>query len=421
MSVASQRHRAEQLSVVAFLTMVVALGPISTDLYLPSLPAIGVALGAGTSDVQLTLSVFLVGFAVSQLIYGPLSDRYGRRPVLLIALLIYLAATVACGLAGTIEELIVARFFQALGACAGPVVGRAVVRDVFGRDRSARVLSYMATAVSVAPAIGPIIGGYLEIGFGWRAGFVALGVFGVIAFAGIFALLPETNNHRNPTATQPRKLISNYLVLVRNRHFIACVLICTFSYSGIFSFISGSSFVLIETLGLSPSSYGLCFTAVVIGYMVGAFASGRFTQAAGARRLISIGTSFQCIGGAIGIALALSGQLNVLSIIVPTFVFLIGTGLAMPNAMASAIGPFPQMAGAASALLGFTQMTVAAGVGIAVGHSGDGTALGMMLAIASVSVAGLLSFLFLFGEELAGAQGDDNAASAVVSDHPGRS
>lgn len=395
MSTASQPQRAEQLSVIAFLTMVVALGPISTDLYLPSLPSIGLDLGTDTSGVQLTLSVFLIGFAVSQLIYGPLSDRYGRRPVLLIALMIYLAATVACGLATSIEWLIGARFVQALGACAGPVIGRAVVRDVFGRDRSARVLSYMALAMALAPAIGPIIGGYLETGFGWRANFVALGIFGIISLTGIWVLLPETNNQPNLSATQPGKLLANYLLLARSPLYMGYVLLSTFSYAGIFSFISGSAFILINTMGLSPSNYGLCFAAVVIGYMIGTYASGRFTQHLGINRMIFIGTLFKCAGGLSGLILALYGHLSIASILLPTTIFLIGTGLTMPNAMAGAIGPFPQMAGTASAFMGFTQMTVAAAVGIAVGHNSSDGSVGMMAALALVSIAAFLSFILL--------------------------
>lgn len=395
MSTASQHQRAEQLSVIAFLTMVVALGPISTDLYLPSLPSIALDLQSDTAGVQLTLSVFLIGFAVSQLIYGPLSDRYGRRPVLLGALIIYLAATLACGLAASIEWLIGARFVQALGACAGPVVGRAVVRDVFGRDRSARVLSYMALAMALAPAIGPIIGGYLETGFGWRTNFAALGVFGIIALAGIWVLLPETNSTPNMSATRPGKLLSNYLFLARDPLYMGYVFLSTFSYAGIFSFISGSAFVLINTMGLSPSSYGLCFAAVVIGYMIGTFASGRFTRYLGINRMILIGTLFKCAGGFSGLALSICSELSVAAIVLPTVLFLIGTGLTMPNAMAGAIGPFPQMAGTASAFLGFTQMTVAAAVGIAVGHNSSDGSLGMMAALALVSLAAFLSFVVL--------------------------
>ena len=406
MSIASQRHRAEQLSVIAFLTMVVALGPISTDLYLPSLPAIGEAFGTGTSEVQLTLSVFLAGFAVSQLIYGPLSDRYGRRPVLLLALLIYLAATVACGLAQSIEELIAARFVQALGACAGPVVGRAVVRDVFGRARSARVLSYMALAMALAPAIGPVIGGYLETGFGWRANFVALGIFGIVSLAGIWALLPETNLYPDLSAARPRKLLSNYTSLIKNRLYLGYVFLCTFSYAGIFAFISGSSFVMIDSLGLSPSDYGLCFMFIVVGYMIGTFASGRFSSRLGLNRIIFLGILFECAGGFIGLILSASGELSIASIVGPVTLFLLGTGLTMPNSIAGAIGPFPRMAGAASALLGFTQMTVAAVVGIAVGHYSEGTAIGMMAAMALLGAAALLSFAFLVVPRSKGAVAD---------------
>jgi DHA1 family bicyclomycin/chloramphenicol resistance-like MFS transporter len=420
MPIASQHHRAEQLSVIAFLTMVVALGPISTDLYLPSLPAIGMAFGTTASEVQLTLSVFLIGFAVSQLLYGPLSDRFGRRPVLIVALMIYLVATVACGLADSIEWLIAARFAQALGACAGPVIGRAVVRDVFGRDRSAKVLSYMAMAMALAPAIGPVIGGYLETGFGWRANFVALGFFGVVALAGIWFLLPETNSYTDPTATRPGKLISNYLTLARNPLYLGYVLLCTFSYAGIFSFISGSSFILIDKLGLTPSAYGLCFSAIVVGYMAGTFASGRFTQRVGINRMILIGTVIECAGGLLGLILAVNGQLSVVSVVVPTAIFLIGTGLTMPNALAGAVGPFPRMAGAASALLGFTQMTVSAAVGIAVGHSSGNDALGMMTALALVSVAALLSYMLLV-YPLSGTAGDSGEIAREEATGPGRS
>ena len=154
--------RADSLTVAVLLTALVALGPISTDLYLPSLPAIGAAFGVDAGEVQLTLSVFLAGFACSQLVYGPLADRFGRRPVMLAGLALYSAATVICMVATSIDVLILARFLQAIGACVGPVLGRAVVRDVYGREGAAQVLSYMGMAMALAPAFGPIIGGYLD-------------------------------------------------------------------------------------------------------------------------------------------------------------------------------------------------------------------------------------------------------------------
>jgi DHA1 family bicyclomycin/chloramphenicol resistance-like MFS transporter len=178
--------------------------------------------------------------------------------------------------------------------------------------------------------------------------------------------------------------------------------------------------MLIDKLGLTPSAYGICFSAIVVGYMAGTFASGRFTQRVGINRMILIGTVIECAGGLLGLILAVNGQLSVVSVVVPTAIFLIGTGLTMPNALAGAVGPFPRMAGAASALLGFTQMTVSAAVGIAVGHSSGNDALGMMTALALVSVAALLSYMLLV-YPLSGTTGDSGEIAREEATGPGRS
>ncbi|WP_042696073.1 multidrug effflux MFS transporter, partial [Azospirillum sp. B506] len=259
--------RPDSLSIRILLTALVAFGPLSTDLYLPSLPALVRIFGTDVATVQLTLSIFLVGFAVSQLVYGPMSDRFGRRPTLLVGVSIYLVASAVCAMTSSIEALIAARFFQALGACCGPVVARAVVRDVFGRDRAATVLAYMSMAMALAPAVGPMLGGVLTEGFGWRANFVLLTIFACGILGTIWSMLDETNTHRDEEALQPGRLAANYLLLLRNRGFVGYVLVVAFSYSGIFSFISGSSFVLIEQLHLTPAQYGAGFGAVVLGYM----------------------------------------------------------------------------------------------------------------------------------------------------------
>jgi DHA1 family bicyclomycin/chloramphenicol resistance-like MFS transporter len=394
----------DSLIVIALLTALVALGPISTDLYLPSLPSLVSVFQTDVAAVQLTLSVFLAGFACGQLIYGPLSDRFGRKPVMLGGLLTYLAASLACALANSIEALIAARFVQALGACAGPVLGRAVVRDVFGQARAAMVLSYMGVAMALAPALGPILGGYLEIWFGWRASFLALFAFALVGLAGVLTLLPETNVWRDPSATRAAGLAANYRVLLGSRRYKGFLLIFASAYAGIFAFISGSSFVLIDTLKLSPNFYGLSFAAIVGGYMAGSFTSGRLTQRLGVERMIRMGLAFALAGSLAGLALAAAGVLSIASVVGPVFVFMVGTGFMLPNAMAGAIGPFARMAGTASSLLGFTQMTLAAVVGIAVGHASNGSALPMNLAIACMSALALGAYLALVRPQSAPAE-----------------
>jgi len=387
--------RSDSLVIRVLLTALVAFGPLSTDLYLPSLPTLVRVFDTDIATVQLTLSVFLIGFAVSQLVYGPMSDRFGRRPTLLVGVAVYLIASAACALTTDIHGLIVARFFQALGACCGPVVARAVVRDVFGRDRAATVLAYMSMAMALAPAVGPILGGVVTELFGWRANFILLTGFAVVILAAVWSLLAETNTHRDEDALQPGRLAANYLMLLRNRGFVGYVLVVACSYSGIFSFISGSSFVLMGRLHLSPARYGMSFGAVVFGYIVGSFLAGRLTRRVGGARMIRIGTAVSLAGGLLGGALALADVVHLAAIVAPVFLFILGAGLTLPNATANAVGPYPTMAGLASSLLGFAQMAIAAAVGIGVGHLHDGTQLPMMGAIALVALGALLAHRLL--------------------------
>lgn len=387
--------RSDSLVIRVLLTALVAFGPLSTDLYLPSLPILVRVFDTDIAMAQLTLSVFLVGFAVSQLVYGPMSDRFGRRPTLLVGISVYLVASGVCALATSVEGLIAARFFQALGACCGPVVGRAVVRDVFGRDRAATVLAYMSMAMTLAPAVGPVLGGALTELFGWRSNFILLTGFAVAILAAVWSLLGETNTARDSEALNPGRMAANYLMLLRNRRFVGYVLIVACSYSGIFSFISGSSFLLIGQMHLSPAQYGLSFATVVLGYTLGSFLAGKLSHRLGGARMIRVGTLVSVGGGALGVGLALADVLQIASVVAPVFLFILGAGLTLPNATANAVGPYPTMAGLASSLLGFFQMTIAALVGLGVGHLHNGTALPMMGAIGLVGLGALLSHRLL--------------------------
>jgi DHA1 family bicyclomycin/chloramphenicol resistance-like MFS transporter len=396
--------RPNSFAVTALLTALVALGPLSTDLYLPSLPGMARSFGADVAELQLTLSLFLIGFAVAQLAYGPLSDRFGRRPVMLGGLVLYVVASAACGLAPTVKALALARFAQALGACAGPVLARTVVRDIHGREGAARILAYMSAAMALAPALAPILGGFLETWFGWRSAFALLVAYGGLGIAGILAMLPETNPAPDPAAIHPVRMAITYLTLLRHRAFLGFTVCCALAYSGLFAFISGSSFVLVDMVGLTPAQYGFCFAAAVIGYMGGTLTAGRLTRRVGIERLVLLGGGVVALGGsALGLlawsGVTSSGLWGVAAIVGPMMVYMAGAGLVLPNSMAGAIGPFPRAAGAASALLGFVQMTVAAGVGIAVGHLHDGTARPMAFAIALVGLLVPLAYLLLIGRE----------------------
>ena len=385
------RPRPDSFAVAALLTALVAFGPISTDMYLPSLPALVTAFDSDVATVQLTLSVFLVAFAIGMLVYGPLSDRFGRRPVLLVAITIFVLASIACVFAPTIEALIAARALQAFGCCAGPVLARAVVRDVYGRDRAATVLSYMGTAMAVAPAVGPIAGGWLQVAFGWQSVFWVVTGFSFLALVGVYTMLDETNAHRDPAATSPRGLVTNYAALLRHRIYVGYVATVSACYCVIFCFISGSSFVLIDVVGLTPDLYGYCFATMVVGYMTGSFLSARLGPKVGIDRLILAGGAIATVSGGAMAAFAWTDHVSVATIVIPQTVAMIGVGLTFPNCQAGAIGPFPTMAGAAASLLGFCQMGIAAGVGLAIGHAFDGTARPLATGVA---VSGFLTLAF---------------------------
>ncbi len=377
------------------LTTLVALGPLSTDLYLPSLPMLAQVFATDAARVQLTLSVFLAGFGAAQLFYGPLSDRYGRRPVLLVGLAIYFVASLVCMFAPSIDTLIIARFFQALGACAGPVLARAIVRDVYGPLQAARMMAYISGAMAVAPILGPVLGGWLTVWFGWRANFAALSLYAVVQGLAMTALLKESNAHLDPTATRPKRMLINFGQLLRSPNYMGYLLCFSAAYAALFSFISGSSFLLIDYYGLSPQRFGAAFGFVVSGYISGTVASAKLTIKLGVQRMVLMGALLGTAAGTLMLALALFDVHSIWAILVPMAIYLAAAGLIMPNAMGGALAPYAKMAGSASALMGFMQMGLAAVVGIVVGHTYNGTAVPMTAAIALCGWAVLASYLLL--------------------------
>jgi DHA1 family bicyclomycin/chloramphenicol resistance-like MFS transporter len=387
--------RRKDVVLGALLTALVAFGAISTDMYLPAMPSIGVYFGAEPGLVQLTLSVFFAGFALAQLAYGPLSDRYGRRPVMLGGLVVYFLGCGACALAQSIEQLIAGRFLMSLGACAGPVLGRAVVRDIFGQERAAKALAYMGMIMGLVPAVAPILGGYITANFGWRGNFIFLTVFATLCLISTALLLRETNQWRNPEATRIRRMAAIYWELLHNRTFLAYALALTFGFTALTAFVSNSSFVLVRAMGVPVEEFGYYFSAVVIGYMIGTFISTRLSGPLGLARTAILGASLMAAGAAVAVTLAFAGLNTPSAVVFPAAAMLIGIGLLFPNALAGAIGPFFDRAGSASALLGFIQMSMGAVMSLVSGLFFDGTARAMTVGMALGAALSLILLLVL--------------------------
>jgi len=275
------------------------------------------------------------------------------------------------------------------------VIARAIVRDVYPRDQAARVLGLMGTAQALNPILAPVLGGFVHIAFGWRAVFFVLAGFGTLFALAAAAVAPETNVQPDVTALHPARFAENVGTLLMDRSYLGYVAVVTFMFSGQFAFISGSSFVLISGLGVSPDVYGICFGAVAVGIMTGSFLTSRLTRRVGGDPLIMVGTGLGATAGVVMAALAWGGARSVAAVIVPMFFFAFGLGLSNPNAVAGAVGPYPRMAGLAAAVLGVIQMTGSALYGIGVGHVSDGTAVSMATAIASAGLAAFVAFALL--------------------------
>jgi DHA1 family bicyclomycin/chloramphenicol resistance-like MFS transporter len=354
------------LALTILLSMLAALGPLSTDMYLASLPDIGRGLGAPIAQVQLTLSSYLIGFAIGQILYGPVSDLYGRRPSLLAALALFTAASFVCTIAQSIDILIAARFIQAIGGAGAIVLARAMVRDLYSGARAGRELSLMGTIMGVAPIVAPMVGGVLQTAFGWRANFVLLGGLAVIAITAVARLLPETRPRRGEPISLAA-MARGYAAVASHRGFLAYLGIITATYGGLFAWVAGASIVLQGVYGLSPFAFGLLFPLGGAGYVIGTVIAARRVIRLGLDRMIGVGVLLVACGGLAAAAVVAANMHAAIWLVLAMALYLAGVGLSMPQSMAGALTPFPDRAGTASALMGFTQQSVAAIVAAATG------------------------------------------------------
>lgn len=371
----------KQLLFILTLMALVALPRISVDIYLPSLPHMVGALKTNISVLQLTLSIYMVGYAISMLISGAFSDRFGRKPVLLFGTTVYIGSTIVCALTQDVWILIVARFFQALGGSCGTVVARTIVKDTFEKKEQVKILTYLSTVMAISPAIAPIIGGYLELAFGWHACFLVLTIVGLIVLFLVLVILKETNKELNSKALNYQSLLSSYKLLFSHRAFMAYSLAISFAWCAYFAFIISSSFIFQNLMGLNPIEYGIIFAVVVIGYITGSTMARRLVHKYEIESMIYFAAVLCVFASLIMLVATLILPDSTLAIIMPMMVLMVGVGIIIPTTQVAVMQPFPKIVGTASGLFFFIQMIAGAICGMIIGALHQHTQFPMVIVI----------------------------------------
>ncbi|HRW72289.1 multidrug effflux MFS transporter [Ottowia sp.] len=364
-------------TVVVLLALLLGIQPVTTDVYLPALPAMQADLRAAMAEVQLTFAALLLAFGVSQLVWGPLSDRFGRRPVLLVGMGGYVLASLACVVAPDMELLVLARIAQGAFMGAAVMCARAIVRDLYQPLEGARMMSRGLTGLGVIAIACAPLGSAVTEWVHWRAALLVLALFGIGTFAFIALRFKETIPQRNPRALVPGTMLRAWSQIARHPTFLTYSLLSTASYVALFSFLAGSSFVLIGTLGISKLAYGGFMATQSVIYILGTVACRRMLVRLGIRRSVFVAGFVTFTAGALmgGLAWFGWGQTwyGPWAVMLPQAIFILAHGVHQPVGQSGTVSPFPQMAGAASALNGFIMMAAAFGVGLWLGQAMDGT------------------------------------------------
>ena len=344
---------------VALLVALGSFGSLTMSIYTPVMPSVGADLGAGSDSVKLTLTTYMLGFAIGQLFYGPLSDRYGRRPVLLVGVSFFIATTLACSLAPSIGSLIGLRVLQGLGAASGAVLSRALTRDAYSAHEMPVVMSWISLGMNISPSIGPTLGGFLGEWLSWRATFWFVGGFGLVLLLVSSLGLAETNRHRS-AHVDLASLLRGSGEMLRDRHFLGYVLTLGFAMAINFGMLAGAPFILQDRLGFSPQEFGLISLLSIGGFTAGTFTNNRLVGRVAPTAIMSVAGWFHVFALLVMGTLSLSGVVAWWAIIGPHMVLSFGSGMIMPNSNAGALGLFPSLAGTAASWVGLAQMGMGA-------------------------------------------------------------
>lgn len=377
---------------IALLGAVVALGPLTIDMYLPALPVIGTDLQTGSDHVQLTLASYFIGLALGQLIYGPASDRYGRKPPLLIGLAIYVLASLMCTLTSDVMMLVFWRFVQALGGAAGMVITRAIVRDRCDTQQAARAFSLLMLVMGVAPILAPLIGGWILALANWRWIFAVLAGYGALMFLLVLLAIEETIVTRNPLATRLAVIFRNFRHLLGQADFVGYTMSNGLAWAGMFAYITGSAFVFIEGFQLSAQQYAYIFGANAGGLILASQINVQLLKRFRLSFLLDRMMWLPCLTGVSLVILELLGWLNLIGLLVGLFLFIATLGLIGPNGVALAMHNQMKVAGSASALMGALQFTVATLTGATMSLFSSASPRPMLILMAVCGVLALLVY-----------------------------
>jgi MFS transporter, DHA1 family, multidrug resistance protein len=369
------------------LALLMGLQPVSTDVVLPSMPMLARELNASMGSAQLIISALMLAFGLAQMVWGPVADRFGRRPVLLAGLTLFTLASVACVLATDMHALILARVVQGAALAAAVVCARAIVRDLYAPAQGAHVMALALSGLGVIALLGPLLGGVAAQLGGWRLALAGVAATGAATLCWVAWRLPETLPQRNPHATRLAPLLRRWWEIAGNRVFQAWGLLVACTFGGLFTLLAGSSFVYIDVLGLSSVGYGIAMALGSLAYIAGTFVCRRWVPRYGMGGAVARGAVFTLCGGLLGLALSALGVQQVWAVLLPQCLFAFGHGLHQPCGQAGVVGPFPHAAGAASALAGLLLALVAFAVGHWLGGALDGTVRPLMAGLAFWSVA----------------------------------
>jgi len=390
---AAADSRPAPVGLIVLLMAMSAIGPVSMNILVPATPGLAVLFNTDVGTVQLTLSLYLLGIAVSQLLLGPLSDRFGRKPVLIAGLFITAAASVAAMFSTTIGMLILVRTLQALGASSGLVIGRAVIRDLYSRDRAAAMIGLVTTVMVLAPMGAPLIGGLLDTHFGWEYTFALTGAMSAIVMGWVFLGLPETRPD-HVTGGGLRFILRESRGLLSDRQFIGYVLVCALGTATFFAFLGGGPHVVVSIMARTSAEFGLWFIATSAGFMLGNFITSRTSQRYGVDRMIAVGLALLLVGSILTMAaVAAFPDGGPWTVFVPQFAISFGNGIFLPNCVAGAVSVRPQAAGTASGITGFMQMATGAVAAqvmsyvLATAHTAMPLAIAMVVLSAATGVA----------------------------------